>query len=104
MRGFVRCAALMSLLMGLLVVSCSGSADWAEQAVRDAVAVHQDEAVRLRVVDFQADSLIDLLTKADGRSVQVAAANGATTTLTLKTANAPLHSNDPTLLERVLYH
>ena len=33
------------------------NADWAEHAVRDAVAVNQNEAVHLNVVDFVADEL-----------------------------------------------
>jgi membrane-bound serine protease (ClpP class) len=41
---------------------------WAEQAVRHAVAVDETEAVSLKVVDFVAVSLDDLLAKADGRS------------------------------------
>jgi membrane-bound serine protease (ClpP class) len=41
---------------------------WAERAVREAVAASETEAVELRVVDFVAASLPDLLTKADGRT------------------------------------
>jgi membrane-bound serine protease (ClpP class) len=41
---------------------------WAEQAVRRSVAVNETEAVALDVVDFVADSLDDLLAKADGRT------------------------------------
>ncbi|MBI2160484.1 MAG: nodulation protein NfeD [Candidatus Rokubacteria bacterium] len=46
------------------------NADWAEKAVRQAVSVTEREAVKLRVVDFVADSVPDLLEKADGRIVK----------------------------------
>jgi membrane-bound serine protease (ClpP class) len=42
--------------------------DWAERAVREAVSVGEDQAVELRIVDFVAASLPELLAKADGRS------------------------------------
>jgi membrane-bound serine protease (ClpP class) len=45
------------------------NADWAEQAVRKAVAVNSAEAVKLHVVDFQAGDLHDLLKQSDGRTV-----------------------------------
>ena len=41
---------------------------WAESAVREAVAVPEDEAVKLGVVDFVAATLPELLAKADGRT------------------------------------
>jgi len=44
------------------------NAQWAEQAVRRAVAVDEREAVDLGVVDFVAGNLEELLAKADGRS------------------------------------
>jgi len=43
------------------------NARWAEQAVRHAVSVDETEAVDLKVVDFIAGSLDELLAKADGR-------------------------------------
>ena len=43
------------------------NADWAERAVREAVAVDEREAVRLGVVDTTASSLAELLALADGR-------------------------------------
>jgi membrane-bound serine protease (ClpP class) len=42
--------------------------EWAEDAVRHAVAVDETDAVKLHVVDFLASSLEDLLAKADGRT------------------------------------
>ncbi|MBI2494132.1 MAG: nodulation protein NfeD [Candidatus Rokubacteria bacterium] len=46
------------------------NAEWAEKAVRQAVSVTEREAVKLRVVDFVADSIPDLLEKAHGRTVK----------------------------------
>lgn len=45
------------------------NADWAEQAVREAVAVNQSEAVRLNVVDFVANDVDDVLAQSEGRTV-----------------------------------
>ena len=42
--------------------------DWAEQAVRRAVAASDSEAVALRIVDFHAATLAELLAMADGRT------------------------------------
>ncbi len=47
------------------------NADWAEQAVRDAVAVDQSEAVELGVVDFVANDLADLLRQSEGRELEL---------------------------------
>jgi membrane-bound serine protease (ClpP class) len=41
--------------------------EWAEDAVRHAVAVGDSEAVALQIVDFDAATLAELLAKADGR-------------------------------------
>src|SRR5439155_24274122 len=41
---------------------------WAEQAVRQAVAVNETEAESLKVVDFIAATLPELLARADGRA------------------------------------
>ncbi|MBI4594366.1 MAG: nodulation protein NfeD [Candidatus Rokubacteria bacterium] len=59
------------------------NADWAEKAVRQSVSVTEREAVKLKVVDFVADSVPDLLSKIDGR--QVKTVRGA---VTLETRNA----------------
>jgi len=48
------------------------NADWAEDAVRKSVSITEREAVRLKVVDFVAASIPDLLTKLDGRTVKTA--------------------------------
>ncbi len=46
------------------------NADWAEKAVRQSVSITEREAVRLKVVDFVATSVPDLLDKIDGRVVK----------------------------------
>jgi membrane-bound serine protease (ClpP class) len=48
------------------------NADWAEQAVRNAVSLPADEALKLHVIDVIADDVPDLLRKVDGREVTVA--------------------------------
>ena len=48
------------------------NADWAEKAVRQSVSITEREAVRLKVVDFVAESVPDLLDKADGRVIKTA--------------------------------
>lgn len=59
------------------------NAEWAEQAVRDAVNVTADEALSLGVVDVLADDVPTLLDKIDGRTVQLDSGPA-----TLNTANA----------------
>lgn len=48
------------------------NADWAEKAVREAVSLSANEALRLNVIDQVADDLPDLLRKLDGKTLQVA--------------------------------
>ena len=48
------------------------NADWAEKAVRQSVSITEREAVRLKVVDLVAESVPDLLTKIDGRTLKTA--------------------------------
>ena len=47
------------------------NAEWAERAVREAVSLSAAEAERMRVIDFVARDLDELLAKADGRKVTV---------------------------------
>ncbi|MBX3649521.1 MAG: nodulation protein NfeD [Rhodocyclaceae bacterium] len=49
------------------------NAEWAERAVRQAESLSADEAVKLKVADFVAADLPDLLRQADGRRVKLAA-------------------------------
>jgi len=48
------------------------NADWAEKAVRESVSVSESEALKLGVIDLEADNLNDLLDKIDGRTVSTA--------------------------------
>ncbi|HEV8585436.1 MAG TPA: nodulation protein NfeD [Methylomirabilota bacterium] len=59
--------------------------EWAEKAVRQSVSVTEREAVKLKVVDFIADSIPDLMTKLDGRTVKT---TQGTVTLATKDAVA----------------
>jgi membrane-bound serine protease (ClpP class) len=53
-----------------IAVERGRNADWGEKAVRQSVSVTEREAVRLKVVDFVADSIPDLLLKLDGRTLK----------------------------------
>lgn len=48
---------------------------WAERAVRESVSATAEEAAKLRIVDFIARDLAELVERADGRSVDVAGRN-----------------------------
>src|SRR5207249_2338820 len=49
------------------------NADWAEQAVREAVSANQSQAVDLHVVDFVANSRADLIARLDGMDTKTGA-------------------------------
>lgn len=73
--------------------------EWAEQAVRDAVSANQAQAVALHVVDFEAESLPELLAKLDGTETKT----GAGKPWRLEgLVSAPLVHTDMTVWERVL--
>lgn len=75
------------------------NADWAEQAVRDAVAVNQTNAVQLHVVDFVANDLQDVLRQSEGRTVTLRPG----TTVTLQgLQSAPIVHTDLTAWEKFL--
>lgn len=59
------------------------NAEWAVEAVRNSVAIDQEEALEKDVIDFVASSRQDLLEKSHGREVQV---SGETVTLDLEGA------------------
>jgi membrane-bound serine protease (ClpP class) len=61
------------------------NADWAEKAVREAVAITEREALKLKVIDLIAASMPDLLEKIDGRTVKLPKG-----TVTLATKGAPV--------------
>lgn len=73
------------------------NAEWAEEAVREAVNVTADEALDLNVIDVMAPDLTTLLTEIDGRTVEL-----ATGTTTLNTAGARTASNGMNVIERIL--
>jgi membrane-bound serine protease (ClpP class) len=73
------------------------NAQWAEQAVREAVNVTADQALQLNVIDLIAPDLPTLLDQINGRTVQMA--NG---TATLATTGATTRKLDMTFLESLL--
>jgi len=74
------------------------NADWAEQAVRDAVAASPQQALELGVVDMVSQSAESLLAAADGRGVTLLGG----TKVTLRVAGAPFVDNPITGFERFL--
>lgn len=89
---------LVALITGL-AKERGRNADWAERAVRDAIAADSKEAVELNVVDYEARTLEDLLDQADGRTVNVGEENRA---VTLELAGVPVVENNRTFVERFL--
>ena len=73
------------------------NADWAEEAVRDAVNVGSTAAVELNIIDFVAADVDEALALADGREVIV---NGDTATV--NTANATVREVEMSFFERIL--
>ena len=73
------------------------NAEWAEQAVREAVSLSASEALELKVVDYLADDLAGLLAQLDGRTVET-----ATGERPLQTANAALSHYEPDWRVRLL--
>lgn len=71
--------------------------DWVEKAVRKSISATEDDAVKLKVVDLEANDLNDLLNKIDGRTVKVL--DG---TATLHTKNAIVKDYPMTFVERFL--
>jgi membrane-bound serine protease (ClpP class) len=51
--------------------------DWAEKAVRESVSVTAGEAVKLRVVDYTAGDIAEVVARADGRKVKTASGERA---------------------------
>ncbi len=73
------------------------NADWAEQAVRDAVSLAYDAALEKHVIDLVADDVPDLLAKADGRSAIVQGHQEK-----LATAGLAIEEVEPGLRDRLL--
>lgn len=73
------------------------NAEWAEQAVREAVSLSALEAVRLEVVDYMAGDLPQLLQQLDGKEFNI---DGQKTVLT--TIDAPVINYEPDWRVRLL--
>lgn len=73
------------------------NAEWAEQAVREAVSLPAEDALKLKVIDFVAADLPQLLQQLDGRKV-----NTLGREVLLATADAPLLSYEPDWRARLL--
>ncbi|MGH8431103.1 MAG: NfeD family protein, partial [Solimonas sp.] len=66
------------------------NADWAAEAVREAVSLSASEALKLHVIDVIADDVPDLLRKIDGRTVIVAGKPVRLATADLAVTTTPL--------------
>lgn len=73
------------------------NAEWAEQAVREAVSLPAEDALKLKVIDYVAADLPQLLQQLDGRKVGV-----LNHEVLLSTAGAPLLSYEPDWRARLL--
>ncbi|WP_376748083.1 NfeD family protein [Stutzerimonas nitrititolerans] len=73
------------------------NAEWAEQAVREAVSLSASEALELKVIDYLAADLPGLLIQLDGQTMQT-----STDERQLQTANAPLVHHEPDWRVRLL--
>jgi membrane-bound serine protease (ClpP class) len=71
--------------------------EWAEQAVREAVSLPAEDALKLKVVDYVAADLAQLLRQLDGKKV-----NALGQEILLATADAPLLSYEPDWRARLL--
>jgi membrane-bound serine protease (ClpP class) len=74
------------------------NAEWAERAVREAVSLSADEALRIHVVDRVASDVGDLLKQIDGTRVSAAG-----TTVTIDVAGADVVAFDPDWRTRMLF-
>ena len=77
------------------------NADWAEQAVREAVAATQSEAVELNVVDFVAGDVNEILERIEGTTIELKP--DVLVTLT-GLPEAPRVRTNMTVWERMLEH
>ncbi len=75
------------------------NAEWAERAVREGISASSDEALKLNIVDFNAATLDELLTKLDGRQVKMLGGN----TVTLQTRGAAVNRVPMNFAENFLY-
>jgi membrane-bound serine protease (ClpP class) len=75
------------------------NADWVEKAVRKSVSIDAAEALRLKVIDFVAESLPELVARLHNHTVKTAAGPR-----TLKTTGVPLKEIPEGLSTRILKH
>jgi len=73
------------------------NADWAEEAVREAVNLGADEALEKNVIDVVSPSIRDLLQQVDGRTVRMASGD-----MTLNTASLEIVRSQPDWRTRLL--
>jgi membrane-bound serine protease (ClpP class) len=73
------------------------NAEWAEQAVREAVSLTDVEALKMNVVEYQAKDLPDLLQQLDGKNLNVEGRD-----IQLHTTNAVVVRDDPNWRIRLL--
>ena len=73
------------------------NAEWAEQAVREAVSLSAEEALELKVIEYVAADLAQLLQRLDGRQVTVLGIGK-----TLRTEGAPVLAYEPDWRTRLL--
>ncbi|WP_376779826.1 NfeD family protein [Stutzerimonas nitrititolerans] len=73
------------------------NAEWAEQAVREAVSLSASEALELKVIDYLAADLPGLLAQLDGQTLQTSVGERQ-----LQTASAPLVHHAPDWRVRLL--
>ncbi len=76
------------------------NADWAEKAVREAVSLSSQEALKSQVIDLIADSVPDLLQQIDGREIRLA--GQATGSVRLATRGASVVEFEPDWRTRLL--
>ncbi|MCQ2045681.1 membrane-bound protease [Stutzerimonas stutzeri] len=73
------------------------NAEWAEQAVREAVSLSASEALEQKVIDYLARDVADLLHQLDGKTLATVEGDA-----TLSTADAPLIEHAPDWRVRLL--
>ena len=73
------------------------NAEWAEEAVREAVNLGADEALEKNVIDVVAPNIQDLLQQMDGRTVRMASGD-----MTLNTASLEIARSQPDWRTRLL--
>ncbi len=84
-------------LVRSLAATYERNATWAEQAVRESVAITAAEALDRTVIDFVATDVADLLRQVEGHTVPVAGQP-----VTLQLAGAPMQAIAMTWLEQLL--